>query len=664
MHVRNPFNVTKAVDFSDEQIAGMWVDFGGEGGFRTFVAPTSLMPHVLLGGKGSGRTHLMRYYSAPLQRLRAEQRKGQVREEGYLGIYLRCSGLNSGRFSGKGIGDETWDTVFAYAMDLTLAELAIRTALETFPDAATDAEAERVLVEELCGAFDTLRDVPTRIRDVVELLARERRELDAAVNEAAMPGTRGELRRVEVRATRGRLPLTVPRAFAAAQPALGQLTWLYLVDELENLTERQQRYVQTLVREKELPTSFMLGSRTYGFRTRETYSAGEINRPGSEFEELRLDAFFLEHEPAFGRFCRELVARRLLQASAAHTELEAVAAALDAHFSVPGPLDASFVRRAVDDPSKHFTQLARQLSGAGAMPPHDVDAVLAALSFPEDPVKEKLNVLLLYQTWPGDSDVKKRAAQIGHACRRFAAGEAERWYQQKWKHHKRDMYAQLRREHQQRQQYLGMDSFIAMAGGLPRNVLVILKNVYARAEFDGQAPFTGTPISDAAQTAGVHRAAAWFLEDNLPLGALGRQVERAVDRLGGLLRVLRFANRPPEIDSNLFSIDTARLSDTAVRTLKAAQDHSLLVQSERGQRDRNDGLVIEKFRLSPMLCPRFDLPLVMGGALRLSAHEGEAIFGDAESRRYDELRLRRERRATFPFRTTAGAQPELFSDNA
>src|SRR3546814_449440 len=67
---RNPFNITKAVDFSDQQVLDTWVDLPTAGGFFELADPTSPMPLLLLGGKGSGRTHLMRYFS-----YRSEERR-------------------------------------------------------------------------------------------------------------------------------------------------------------------------------------------------------------------------------------------------------------------------------------------------------------------------------------------------------------------------------------------------------------------------------------------------------------------------------------------------------------------------------------------------------------------------------------------------------------
>lgn len=68
--VPNPFRLTRAADYSDEEILEYWVDLSDNGGFESMVQPTLEMPMLILGGKGSGKTHLMRYFSFPLQKLR------------------------------------------------------------------------------------------------------------------------------------------------------------------------------------------------------------------------------------------------------------------------------------------------------------------------------------------------------------------------------------------------------------------------------------------------------------------------------------------------------------------------------------------------------------------------------------------------------------------
>ena len=66
----NPLAITKAVDFTDSQINTMWVDWPAEGGFAELMNVRSPMPRIVSGGKGTGRTHMMRHFSAPVQAIR------------------------------------------------------------------------------------------------------------------------------------------------------------------------------------------------------------------------------------------------------------------------------------------------------------------------------------------------------------------------------------------------------------------------------------------------------------------------------------------------------------------------------------------------------------------------------------------------------------------
>jgi hypothetical protein len=87
----NPFNLTKANDYSDAQINDYWVDMPDGNGFLSILKPASPMPTLILGGKGSGKTHLMRYCSYEIQKLRhSGTLQESIKKEGYLGIYTRC----------------------------------------------------------------------------------------------------------------------------------------------------------------------------------------------------------------------------------------------------------------------------------------------------------------------------------------------------------------------------------------------------------------------------------------------------------------------------------------------------------------------------------------------------------------------------------------------
>ena len=395
----NPFEVTKAVDFSDEEIVRTWVDLPG-GGFYRLANPNSRTSVVLLGGKGSGRTHLMRYFSAVSQKIR---NPGLVTEalirDGYLGLYVRCSGLNSGRFEGKGQTEEAWADVFAYYTDLWLAQHVLGTVSDLIGESAEFKAAETRIVERTTSLFDLPpivagADVSALLRALHDL----QREIDIAVNNAAisreLPAT--------IRATRGTLVFDLPAVLTSEIETLRSVQMTYLLDELENLTAAQQKYVNTLVREKRPPCGFMIGSRLYGIRTRETYASGEENKEGSEYESVYLDRIYLREKDQYGKFCREVVAHRLADAGYIPPPSTEILSNLSQYFEEIGDdrfgtQEVEFVLARSDSERVCLSRLRQKLRDGfargrvpGLSAEHEIDGVVDALAVPDFPLVEKL----------------------------------------------------------------------------------------------------------------------------------------------------------------------------------------------------------------------------------------------------------------------------------
>jgi hypothetical protein len=661
----NPFNVTKANDLTDAEIQSMWVDLAADGGYRSVIDPQLPMPRMLLGGKGTGRTHLMRFLSAPVQRVRNPtcSYAGPI-EEGYLGIYLRCTGLNAGRFQGKGIEEDTWQAVFTYSMDLSLARVAVDTIITTFRGHSEFDAAEPAIAAAVAELFDEYgHDMPGDFDAVKADLRDLQGELDLAVNNAAI--TR-DLSGVTIRVSRGHLVFGIPQVVQSLVPALKEIRWLYLIDELENLTMEQQKYVQTLIREREEPTSFIVGARTYGVRTKETLSAGEENKVGSEFDPVELDHIYRDNPAKFSEFCRKIVEKRLVDAG--HTRVDRER--LDEYFfelerrGVAHDEEVTFVAEQKEPVRRYLVRLREQLVQFHHLSDAQAISLVELLEVPEHALIERLNVLLLYRAWKA-KDVQVEAERIGAEATAFLNGDPADKYSQSYGHWAGDVLARLLKEYGEKQRYLGLPLFIDMAGGLPRNLLIILKNVVRAAEFNGETPFRDEPISADSQRAGVIRAAEWFYRDGRAMGEAGVRAERAVNRIGDLLRALRFADKPPEVSVSTISLRRDALNALGKEALETASGWSLLLEQEEGQRDKSNAAIIEKFQLNPMLCPRWDLPVYRRGVLSLSAAEAASIFNEPDNEPFDRLRKARVARATVPFRAgKAESQATLLPDDA
>ncbi|MEA3274822.1 MAG: hypothetical protein U9Q81_05930, partial [Pseudomonadota bacterium] len=188
---RNPFDITKATDLSDEEIQLLWVDMPASGGFEALAKPTSPMPMMVLGGKGSGKTHLLRYYSFAVQKLRHSRRLLEgVKKDGFVGVYVRCGGLNYSRFSGKGQSEEVWNSVFAYYVDLWLAYGVLSTIAEVLAQSELEENEHEAFCRSVCSLFTTQEKIEcSSLNEILALFDAERKNLDARINNAALTRT-------------------------------------------------------------------------------------------------------------------------------------------------------------------------------------------------------------------------------------------------------------------------------------------------------------------------------------------------------------------------------------------------------------------------------------------------------------------------------------------
>jgi hypothetical protein len=652
---RNPFDITRAADFSDQQIGDYWVDLTGEGNrFLDMAKPTSEMPMLILGGKGSGKTHLMRYFSYQLQKIRSGDKIIEgIQKDGFLGIYFRCGGLNSSRFSGKKIAEDTWSDVFSYYMELWLAELVLSLIGDIFKENPDLKSSEKQICNDILKLFDDPKVAcPENLVELTALLKSLQRKVNTAVNNSSIS------RRLDLRilVTPGTLTFGVPKCVVSNVPAMKAVQFLYLVDEFENLSEPQQKYINTLYRERQSPCSFKIGARLFGVRTYHTLSANEENKAGSEYDIVYLDDYFRKLA-SYPEFAKDLCVRRLMEAGYPASEMNSF------FESFPeSKLAEQLLKHAVGTRPSHqrpyFKKLRDSLATGlrkgvayGVQSDEDIDTIIANLSFPDQPLLEKVNSFLFYKAWYSKKDLLEASESIKQECLEFIQkpGPKNR-LQLALNYFKSDLIAQVLRECKQRHFYLGFEKFVEMSDGLPRNLLIILKHIYKWAVFNNEQAFThGNVISKESQWKGVREGSDWFYDDAVSTGENGELVRASINRLAELFRDIRFSDKPSECSICTFSVDESSISKTARELIKAAENWSLLVDIESGQRDRNSNRVDAKYQINRMLAPRWDLPISRRGAVSLNAEEANSVFDPADAGKFEQLSGDRIDRMTAPF---------------
>lgn len=640
-NIPNPFDLIRAADYSDLQIKDFWVDFKGQE-LQALLEPTSKTSMHILGGKGSGKTHLMRYCSYPVQKLRFSSNSidGLV-DQGYIGIFLRANTLDTGKFSGKGQDTEKWGTLFNYYFELRLVENLILTLMDLSKlDGKLELELNSLASDVVLLLDEQPAEKPNTLAGLLEFIISLRKAVDLSVNNCVFTRTLN----VKILLSPGSLLFGVPALVTKRLKKLEKLRFIYLVDEVENLTIEQQKFLNTLIRHSLEPCSFRLGARLYGIKTLSNYGTDEENKEGSEFKALHLDQILRSKGEAFKEFSRELCAKRLEDGGFANKpgEQKGLKDLLQSFFETYSSENYYYshtkelVGAAKSSERPYFKKLRDQLhsknTNNAVATVTEAKKIISLLSVHEHPLIEKANIFMLYQDWYRGKNLIESAELISEECRSFLAGEPGR-HKTLYGHFAIDLLAQLYRDYKQAPTplYAGFDSFVRMSACVPRNLLVILQNVYKWASFNGDRPFRDGPIPIPTQSEAVIQSAGFFFDEDARPGADVPSVQRAVERLAEYLREVRFSSKPVEVSPLAFSLDVSKLSETAKYNLKRAENWSYIFRHPKGRPNANSKRVDEKYQLNPMLSPKWDLPVSVRGDVRLPHGVAEAIFGTLDS---------------------------------
>ncbi|KQM79193.1 hypothetical protein ASE74_01085 [Pedobacter sp. Leaf216] len=655
----NPFNITKAVDYSDEEINRYWVDLPEGNGFVGILKPSSPMPMIILGGKGSGKTHIMRYFSYNLQKIRYGKKFiDEIKKDKYIGIFLRCGGLNSSKFYGNGEKAEAWKNIFAYYLELWFTQLLtniISEIFETYPDHSKPYEKNicdalyKLFDADVIDGFETLHQFSTYLQKL-------QKEVDYEVNNSVITGKK--ISDIRIMTSPGRLIFGFPRVLEKIIPYFEGVQFIFLIDEYENLMEYQQQYVNTLIRERESPVSFRVGARWYGVKTFNTNSGNEELKVGSEYEQYIIDNL-LRSGQGYDKFAREICISRLKQSGISVGEDDKASNSLSSFFEEFN-LGSFFYKLKTKELSlgkSYLFNLERNLL-ARKIPGETVIKIIRKLSYDVNPLLERTNVFLFYRSWKTGKDLEFAANEIAKDCEAFTKEQDKSLPHSKvLEKFRNDLIDQLHRESREALSYCGIEKIIKMSSGIPRHLLIMLKHIYRWSIYNGEHPFGNERISENAQSKGIIDASSWFLEDARASGEDGKLMSTSIKRIGQYLQEIRFSDIPPECSLSSFSIKLIDIDDNINKTLQYLEHYSYLIRISTA-REKNSAVQRIGYQINGLLAPQWELPIYRRGILHLTTDEVKAIFGTTSDQEYNRIKNSRLVNYNAPFRISNN--PTLF----
>jgi len=637
MNAVNPFSVVKANEFTITQIIDNWVPMAGsENGFVASLNPQELMPKYVLGSKGCGKTHLLRYYSFDARlKYFDNDIKALLKNDRYLASYSRLDSISSSRFS-KSTDDEEWKMLYNYYFELIQGLVALDVYERVVTALGVSEKKISKVVDSICRQIGISLD-ENNIENLKDFFNKKRVAVDNEIIDYAFT-KKLNWDNVRPAFTFGSLIFEIPETFSRQISDLQDVNYIYVLDEYEKLKcDWQKESLNTLVYEKKYNCTFWVGARKIGYTTRNTLS-GEPIHEGHEFNPVDLDALLKANEKQFDVFAEDLFKKRL--------KLN------DIVESSPNDLFDKFEEKTLfanllqkGDTLKHWRNFKERLSGVG-VEESDILSFQNSLKrgVETDLVGQKIKLYSFYLLWSENKrsftvgNVPKMVETVNQSYDEYKEGrnpKMKEWFRK----FRQDMVAQLAEENQEAlYQYSGFEKLVKIADCNPRIFLTLMKLIIEDCHFRGIDPFEGEKnISVRSQYAGINETAKWFLKDIEVYGRERENLDMATNHLLNFLYVCRFCDKPTETSLCTFyyRMNTGQIHIDHI--IELAIQEAFLMEVPNKRKDKTLGTPQKSYQVNRLIATVYNLPIARRGVTSITPEMMSAIFDPEYFDRFNAL---------------------------
>ena len=275
--------------------------------FELFTEPsyfpelTTPRPCMLLGGRGTGKTTVLRSLSYEGQFALRYKNPDEIPKWNYYGVYYRVNTNRVTAFTGPELNEAKWSKIFAHYFNLVCCDLLV-TFLEWYylhcPQLPrlNKHDCNRVAVSLHLAEANDLAELAGRI---TEAQTRFEAYINNIADDDAMPlSLQGA-------------PLDALTEAIAILPHFQNKNIFILIDEYENLEDYQQQVINTLIKHSGQLYSFKIGVKELGWRCRTTLNINEQLISPADYVRIRI-ADKLEGD-RFNIFARKVCNERIVR---------------------------------------------------------------------------------------------------------------------------------------------------------------------------------------------------------------------------------------------------------------------------------------------------------------------------------------------------------------
>ena len=516
--------------------------------FELFAEPayfpelTASSPCVLMGGRGTGKTTVLRCMSYEGQYALHGNDSSSISSWDYYGMYYRVNTNRVTAFVGPEIDSQRWQKTFGHYLNLVLCDLAVK-FIEWYqvraPNQVEMTQSQCALISESLAI-----KISTDISSLSENIGLAKLRFESYINNIA------EADQIEL-SMQG---APVDELFSQLRKLVvfSNKRFFFLLDEYENFEDYQQQIVNTLIKHSGELYSFKVSVRELGWRVRTTLNENEQLVSPSDY--VRIDISEKLSGDRFEEFAWAVSNERIRRMS---TELNHICD----------------VRQLLSTLSED--REAKVLDGGSGVATDAASRLQDVVPIEERGRLDELSLLEKYYL-VSRADIEKRS--IDDEWRSFVTDRAV-WSHRFTNYTHSLLYTIRSGKRGIRKHYCGARVFSQMAAGNIRYFLELVDQSIA-AHLDKKRSLS-EPIGATTQTTAAQRVGRKNLSELEGLSVDGAKLTKLVLGLGRVFQVM--ASKPfghtPEVTQFHLAHLSDELSEETGRLLTSAVMHLALLRS-------------------------------------------------------------------------------------
>lgn len=614
----NPFSDYNANTMDSEQIINFW-----ESPFGSYLLDISedeianeKTSIIFTGGRGTGKTMLLKHFSLMSQIVRAKKDKkllkDYINENKYIGVYLRFDSPLLVGFDGIGGNEEEWGVIFSHFWELTVCKAFVdMLCLLKNNNVISEDESIQIVkdLNKLLGELNknTLYDISLELGEEINYINeyKAKRVFDNIKFKPRKMYGFGALTQSVVKIIRDNVEM------------MNEVNFLLLLDEYENFLEFEQKIVNSTIKFSN-SIAFRVGMRPMGFHTFDTVSEREFIKEHRDYRNILFENILVEKGTSgYLDFLFGIATKRL-----ANVPFFKDNNILDLKcFLGDGENPEEEAKKIVKGHDKHITEYLKEIKKEGNI--EISDKVLAQLKSPDNPLYEMQNMRMLLKPMKPDFVIKAYNDYIN----KIDSTEAKKYKNDYENKYKLSYVFVLRSIYKaENKQYYGFKDFAYLSSGIVGTFLELCRSAFQYAYYmDKEKLFNGA-ISPEIQTKAAIDVAYSEFEQIQRIAKVGNKVHRMAKNIGTLFSKYHIDKRISYPETNQFSFDYTELAECGEKKVFEAAIMWSVIQKKKGMQQASIGKDdADIYILNRIYAPVFQISVRTRGGFNVEMNKDRMI---------------------------------------